>query len=203
MGFDFGRRTDRTQTFALSLLKNKAEMSSYCRGCYNNIWWYLWTVVGHFRQYGAGRVLWGLGQYRAGATWRKQQSLSETELQTSYLLCCTENQPWSWTSSWVFATGKRVVKFVTKLQFFSAISGSSLFWHRRRQPEWWTRICTLLCISICHKPSLSSFIQSLVPGKSDNVNKRYLQDGHSLESSSYLNMTSRYLSPWGPGTMGP
>ena len=121
MGFDFGGRTDRTQTFAilesLSRQKNKAEMSSYCRGCYNNIWWYLWTVVGHFRQYGAGRVLWGLGQYRAGATWRKQQSLSETELQTSYLLCCTENQPWSWTSSWVFATGKSC-KVCNKMAIF-------------------------------------------------------------------------------------
>ena len=35
------------------------------------------------------------------------------------------------------------------------------------------------------------------------MNKRYLQDGPSLESSSYLNMTLRYLGPRDPGTLGP
>jgi len=29
------------------------------------------------------------------------------------------------------------------------------------------------------------------------------QDGPSLESSSYLNKTLRYLGPWDPGTIGP
>ena len=29
------------------------------------------------------------------------------------------------------------------------------------------------------------------------------QDGPSLESSSYLNVSLRYLSPWEPGTLGP
>ena len=28
------------------------------------------------------------------------------------------------------------------------------------------------------------------------------QDGPSLESSSYLNVTLRYLTPWDPGTLG-
>ena len=28
------------------------------------------------------------------------------------------------------------------------------------------------------------------------------QDGPSLESSSYLNVTFRYLGPWDPGTLG-
>ena len=28
------------------------------------------------------------------------------------------------------------------------------------------------------------------------------QDGPSLESSSYLNLSLRYLGPWGPGTLG-
>ena len=29
------------------------------------------------------------------------------------------------------------------------------------------------------------------------------QDGPSLESSSYFNMTLRYLGPWDPGTLEP
>ena len=29
------------------------------------------------------------------------------------------------------------------------------------------------------------------------------QDGPSLESSLYLNVSLRYLGPWDPGTMGP
>ena len=29
------------------------------------------------------------------------------------------------------------------------------------------------------------------------------QDGPSLESSSYLNVSLRYLSPWDPGTLEP
>ena len=29
------------------------------------------------------------------------------------------------------------------------------------------------------------------------------QDGPSLESSSYLSVSLRYLGPWNPGTMGP
>ena len=33
--------------------------------------------------------------------------------------------------------------------------------------------------------------------------KKYTRWGPSLESSSYLNMTLRYLGPLDPGTMGP
>ena len=32
---------------------------------------------------------------------------------------------------------------------------------------------------------------------------RYKQEGPSLESSSYLNVSLRYLGPWNPGTLGP
>ena len=32
---------------------------------------------------------------------------------------------------------------------------------------------------------------------------KYIQDGPSLESSSYLNLSLRYFGPWVPGTLGP
>ena len=34
-------------------------------------------------------------------------------------------------------------------------------------------------------------------------NHKFIQDGPSLESSSYLNVTLRYLGPLEPGTIGP
>ena len=36
-----------------------------------------------------------------------------------------------------------------------------------------------------------------------NLNYSYKQDGPSLESSSYLNLSLRYLGPWDPETLGP
>ena len=38
----------------------------------------------------------------------------------------------------------------------------------------------------------------------NNYTKKIIkQDGPSLESSSYLNVSLRYLGPWDPGTLGP
>ena len=39
--------------------------------------------------------------------------------------------------------------------------------------------------------------------KHDTCKTKGIQDGPSLESSSCLNVSLRYLDPWDPGTLGP
>ena len=43
----------------------------------------------------------------------------------------------------------------------------------------------------------------LINTELQNSRLRRKQDGPSLESSSYLNVSLRYPGPWDPGTLGP
>ena len=63
-----------------------------------------------------------------------------------------------------------------------------------------TRIL-VLCTII--QKILNNFVQSIFENISLKVKIDFEQDGPSLESSSYLNVTLRYLDPFDPETMGP
>ena len=56
---------------------------------------------------------------------------------------------------------------------------------------------TIINIIISIQQQYTNFIQK------ETWKKRIEQDGPSLESSSYLNMTLRYLGPWDPLTFRP
>ena len=67
-------------------------------------------------------------------------------------------------------------------------------------------ITTLFYISVFLVPILTILeltFYLLYQCKVSNSIYNIKQDGPSLESSSYLNMSLRYLGPWDPGTLGP